>query len=239
MRPQIYLSIRTCLLIIATCSIQLHTQAATGPRADIPQRTLAKGDQGPDVVRLHNYLTKYGYFPNDDLRVFKNWRPALANRPANPSVFDDITEQAMRLFQRAQGLRVDGTLNKITLELIKLPRCGVPDIPPVAKQAATTSGQFVAQGNSWTNSNLTYSFDNFISDTTQDAIRGAVMGALNQWASQARLAFMEIATQGDIQIGWFSGSHPDGSTFDGPGGTLAHAFYPSAELGQFRGGRPL
>ena len=51
--------------------------------------------------------------------------------------------------------------------------------------------------------------------------------ALKVWSDIAPLNFHEVAgSDADIQIDFTKADHNDGYPFDGPGGTVAHAFFP-------------
>lgn len=51
--------------------------------------------------------------------------------------------------------------------------------------------------------------------------------ALKVWSDIAPLNFHEVAgSAADIQIDFSKADHNDGYPFDGPGGTVAHAFFP-------------
>ena len=59
--------------------------------------------------------------------------------------------------------------------------------------------------------------------------REYIQQAFSDWARYAPLKFRE-ATDGenpDFKIGFYAGNHDDGFPFDGAGGTLAHAFFPT------------
>ncbi|HEX8651392.1 MAG TPA: matrixin family metalloprotease [Pyrinomonadaceae bacterium] len=206
-----------------------------------PQQPLAKGDQGAEVQKLHSYLKKFGYFPNEKLTVFRDWRAAVPFDPPDTKKYDETMEQAVRMFQRAQGLKEDGKLNEETLALMQQPRCGFPDIVPgsggpgIAPSREVTSRDFVLQGNRWPSPNLTYRFDNFTNDTSQANLRAAIRGSLDRWAAVSPLNFTETGGSADIRIGWFTGDHGDGSAFDGPSGVLAHAFFPPPNGGDIAG----
>lgn len=193
----------------------------------VPKSVLNKGDEGSEVELLHAYLTRFGYFPNESLKRYVWWRPAVPAAPRDARVFDDRTEQALRSFQRFNGLAEDGKLNPETLALIQKPRCGFPD--------NAASADFVAQGNKWPSNSVTYRHDNFTADVTQDQARAAIRGSFDRWAAVTPLTFTETSSGGDIRIGWHTGDHGDGSSFDGPGNVLAHAFYPPPNGGEIAG----
>ena len=202
----------------------------------LPGKQLSKGDEGGDVSALHSYLTRFGYFPNPDLHENnKLFRPAVPFPPEDDSKFDDRTESALRKFQMLQGLEVTGKLDEPTLELMGKPRCGVPDIP--VSDADGNASKFVAQGNRWNTNNLSYRFDNFSPDLTQNEQRAALRGAFDRWSAVTPLGFTENPNTGDIRIGWYSGDHGDGASnaFDGVSGTLAHCFYPPPNGGDIAG----
>ena len=200
----------------------------------IPSKRLGKGDTGDDVQRLHEYLTRFGYFPNDDLRRSNVlFRPVVPFAPEDPNAFDDRTEGAVREFQLQQGLNVTGTLDAATLALMKQPRCGFPD-QPVGNDAATV-GEFVAQGSRWSGNTINYRFTNSTPDLPVADQRAAVRGALAKWAAVTPLAFVENATGGDMLVSWASGDHGDGYPFDGASGVLAHCFYPPPGGGSLSG----
>jgi len=48
------------------------------------------------------------------------------------------------------------------------------------------------------------------------------------WSDVSGLTFSETSRTPDIEIRFVSGSHGDGYPFNGPGGVLAHAFFPSS-----------
>lgn len=70
------------------------------------ERNLAAKSSGPDVVRLQQRLRELGYF----------------NYPENTGLFGALTAQAVSQFQRAQGLRATGVVDRATV--VALNRCG-------------------------------------------------------------------------------------------------------------------
>jgi len=47
------------------------------------------------------------------------------------------------------------------------------------------------------------------------------------WSQVSSLTFSETNRLSDIEIRFVAGSHGDNVPFDGPGKTLAHAFFPN------------
>uniref|UniRef100_A0A3Q3F522 Matrix metalloproteinase-17-like n=1 Tax=Labrus bergylta TaxID=56723 RepID=A0A3Q3F522_9LABR len=61
----------------------------------------------------------------------------------------------------------------------------------------------------------------------RDTVRALMYYALKVWSDIAPLNFHEVAgSDADIQIDFTKADHDDGYPFDGPGGTVAHAFFP-------------
>jgi hypothetical protein len=205
--------------------------AEASPAQVSESATLRRGDRGPEVERLYTYLRTYGYFPNAALQAFAGWKPAVARTPADPQLFDATLEEGLRLFQRAQGLPEDGTLNEATRALMSKPRCAFPDIHATVsrdgKAAQGVDPAFVYSGARWPGNNVTFSFSNYTADMSVAEARNAVIVGMRRWSHVARIGFTEVAPPGDIQVGWFYGDHGDGYPFDAANGVLAHAFYPT------------
>ncbi|KAL7846461.1 hypothetical protein SRHO_G00214410 [Serrasalmus rhombeus] len=121
------------------------------------------------------------------------------------------------------GLKVTGTLDAETLEVMKKPRCGVPDV----------AGYNDATGSyKWTKKQLTYRIENYTSDMTQEEVDSSIGRALKVWADITPLRFSRIYSGvADIMISFPVRDHGDGSPFEGEGGFLAHAFVPSPAIG--------
>jgi acylphosphatase len=198
-----------------------------------PQKTTARGDKSEQVEQTYEYLKQYGYFPNRSLaRRYPNWRPALAFDPPDPSVYDEHLQKAVELFQRANGLSPTGEIDQDTVEVMQRPRCGFPD-----NVVDDDVASFVVQGNRWPGPAVSYSHSNTTPDLSVGEVRAALRGAFDRWGAVTPLNFVENPAGGDMRIGFFSSNHGDGAAnaFDGPGGTLAHCFFPPPNGGDIAG----
>ena len=162
---------------------------------------LSMGATGADVLALHGYLTRFGYFPNDSLqRQFPAWRPIVAAGPRDSGVFDASTEAATRAFQRRFGLEETGIVDQATRTMLQQPRCGVPDgieaADPSEKWDLTNSG-------TWNHNNLTWRLDNTDNSSTgrRADIEGAIASVLDSWDSPSAYTFTKATgTSADIHI---------------------------------------
>lgn len=212
--------------------------AKNGKPAFSLREGLTLGSKGADVSKMQGYLKKFGYLEADKpaTAAFAKQRD-IGVESAAIGTFDDATERALKKFQAYYGLSVTGQLDSDTLHLATLPRCGNPDTPNRHFQIMAAPGlaEFVAQGNRWNKSNVTYGFSNFTGDLTQQIIIDNIRRAFQSWSAVCFLTFTEVTGTPDIVIAFLTGNHNDGSPFDGPGNVLAHGFYPPPNGGAIAG----
>jgi hypothetical protein len=196
------------------------------------------GANGTGISKMQEYLKKFGYLEVDQpaTAAFAKQRDIGLERATTGS-FDDATERALKKFQAFYGLPVTGQLDNDTVHLATLPRCGNPDTPNRHFQVTAAPGlaAFVAQGNRWNKSNVTYGFSNFTGDLTQQVIIANIRRAFQSWSNVCFLTFTEVGGNPDIDIAFRTGDHNDGSPFDGAGNVLAHGFYPPPNGGAIAG----
>ncbi|CAI9616586.1 unnamed protein product [Staurois parvus] len=129
-----------------------------------------------------------------------------------------ILSSAISQMQQFYGIPVTGELDKATTEWMQRPRCGVPD--QYGSRAKSNMRRKRIQNYS----------DKLGVYNSVDAIRKAFA----VWSSATSLTFKEIPYESlrqhqataDIVILFASSFHGDSSPFDGPGGFLAHAYFP-------------
>uniref|UniRef100_A0A3B3WC35 Peptidase metallopeptidase domain-containing protein n=1 Tax=Poecilia mexicana TaxID=48701 RepID=A0A3B3WC35_9TELE len=130
--------------------------------------------------------------------------------------------KALKMMQRQMGLKETGKLDKPTLNAMKRPRCGVPDV-----------ADYVVYGGvrKWDHNNITYKILNYSSDMDSDVIDDAFARAFKVWSDVTPLTFTRLL-QGvaDIMISFEIGDHGDPYPFDGKHGDLAHAFSPGVGI---------
>ncbi|NP_001091444.1 matrix metallopeptidase 20 L homeolog precursor [Xenopus laevis] len=163
-----------------------------------------------DIYTAKQYLDKY-YSDRGPVRVAE-------------MVADDVSmSRKIRKMQKFYGLQVTGKLDQSTLAVMKKPRCGMPDL----------ANYHVFPGEpKWQKSTLTYRITKYTTSLSAQDVDRAVELGLKAWSDAAPLNFVKT-TQGeaDIMISFESGDHGDSYPFDGPRGTLAHAFAPGEGLG--------
>ncbi|KAM3282291.1 metalloendoproteinase 3-MMP [Capsicum chacoense] len=157
--------------------------------------------------------------------------------------FDDILEYAIKTYQQNFNLNTTGVLDGPTIQHIIKPRCGNADIvngtttmnsgkPPAGNPTMHTVAHysFFPGRPRWpaSKTDLTYAF--LPANSLTDTIKSVFSRAFDRWSEVTPLTFTETASfqSADIKVGFFAGDHNDGEPFDGPMGTLAHAFSPPA-----------
>lgn len=182
--------------------------------------SLARGARDANVKLLKGYLQQFGYLNQDYL--------AKLGKDALTDLFDEATEASLKQYQGCHGLPVTGVFDEPTVDVMNQPRCGFPDL-----------ADFVLDGRRWDTHQLTYRIENTPATLTLTLpqVRVAVQQAFGLWAGVTPLSFSEAAPgqNAEIKIKFVAGEHGDGSSFDGAGHTLAHAFFPPPNGGDLAG----
>lgn len=177
-----------------------------------------KGYNISGISKLKEYFHRFGYLPQMN--------------GSFTDLFDTELELAVSRYQEKFRLPVTASLDVNTLNQIALPRCGEPD--RVGKLIHLTKNYVYFTGRpKWLRQKpmtLTYAFSpqNLVDYLSLRDIRIVFKRAFSRWSSVVPITFVETADYGfaDIKIGFYTGDHGDGQSFDGVLGILAHSFSP-------------
>jgi len=161
-----------------------------------------------------DYMQKYNYLgrQNPDPQMQKLTDPSVVRR-------------ALMNLQAFGGVPVTGELDEPTKKLMKTPRCGNHDIENMASE--TRKKRYILEGSKWGKKTITYRIYTYTPDMPRSQVDSEIQRAFKVWSDVTPLIFRQIQSgTPDISITFATGSHGDGNPFDGPGGTLAHAFFP-------------
>uniref|UniRef100_A0A669D5L0 Matrix metalloproteinase-9 n=1 Tax=Oreochromis niloticus TaxID=8128 RepID=A0A669D5L0_ORENI len=188
-----------CLLLgISTqngWSLPLKSVFVTFP-GDIPKNLT-------DSELAENYLKNFGYMNTVERSGFQSMVS---------------TAKALKRMQRQLGLEETGVLNKETLDAMKKPRCGVPDVA----NYQTFEGDL-----KWDHNDVTYRILNYSPDMDSAIIDDAFARAFKVWSDVTPLTFTRLYDgTADIMISFGKKDHGDPYPFDGKDGLLAHAYPP-------------
>ncbi|XP_023337348.1 stromelysin-3 isoform X2 [Eurytemora carolleeae] len=174
------------------------------------------GEGHQDLMGAMMYLMKYGY-----MRA-----PSPQAKSANLLSQDGLKSYIME-FQSFAGLPLTGELDNQTISLMATPRCGVKDI--VGAGATARKKRYALQGSRWKTRELSYKISKYptASLLKKSEVDSEIKKALEIWGTVTDLTFIQKQSgKVHIDIRFEKGEHGDGDPFDGPGGTLAHAYFP-------------
>nr|XP_054774004.1 interstitial collagenase-like [Lytechinus pictus] len=124
--------------------------------------------------------------------------------------------------------------------MMNTPRCGLSDVDPdnpdndpntgsVESLAARRRKRYVLTGNKWEKNELKWHLNDGTNDLGRNYVTNIMNNALQFWEDASALDITEgTGSDAEIQVSFEEGAHGDNGPFDGPGGTLAHAFYPTS-----------
>lgn len=157
-----------------------------------------------DTELAENYLNKFGYL---DTATHRSGFQSLVS-----------TTKALKRMQRQMGLEETGQLDKSTVEAMRQPRCGVPDVA----NYQTFEGDL-----KWDHNDITYRIINYTPDMEGSLIDDAFARAFKVWSDVTPLTFTRLFDgTADIMISFGKADHGDPYPFDGKDGLLAHAYPP-------------
>uniref|UniRef100_A0A3Q2XTJ1 Matrix metallopeptidase 20b (enamelysin) n=1 Tax=Hippocampus comes TaxID=109280 RepID=A0A3Q2XTJ1_HIPCM len=143
--------------------------------------------------------------------------PLEGRKPSGLSFASKLKE--MQTFFR---LNATGNLDQDTMQVMRRPRCGNPD-------SEESSGH--TQGAQWHKKVITYSIGRYTKDMPRSTVDSLLKSALSVWARASGLTFVRSHTRpADITVEFVTQEHGDSYPFDGPGGSLAHAFGPGQDV---------
>uniref|UniRef100_A0A3P8UH76 Matrix metalloproteinase-9 n=1 Tax=Cynoglossus semilaevis TaxID=244447 RepID=A0A3P8UH76_CYNSE len=150
-----------------------------------------------------SYLKKFGYIET----VHRSGFQSLLSKT-----------NALKRMQRQMGLEETGELDKATVDTMKQPRCGVPDVA----NYQTFEGDI-----KWDHKNITYRTLNYSPDMESSLIDDAFARAFKVWSDVTPLTFTRLFEgTADIMISFGKRDHGDPYPFDGMDNLLAHAYPP-------------
>ena len=163
------------------------------------ERDLSMGAEGDDVRALHGFLTRYGYFPNEELaEADPNWAPLLPEGPTRPEVFDEQSQNAVSLLQAYYGLERTGVVDQATREAIRQPRCGNPEGRAFDGSEKFSIWPQLEGGARW-GSSVTYRVVNGDAEVSLSQARTIMANAVDRWRRQTTLTMTEL-TSGTADI---------------------------------------
>ncbi|XP_055052596.2 matrix metalloproteinase-20 isoform X2 [Misgurnus anguillicaudatus] len=159
-------------------------------------------------LSLATYLEQFYSFKADPMGRRRRSRPSFSSK--------------LKDMQSFFGLNRTGTLNPETLAVIRTPRCGVSDVEDYSHR----------RGNRWKRNLITYGVGRYTSHLPVNTVDSLIASALDVWAKASPLSFLRsYSHQADIMVEFFRNDHGDSFPFDGPEGTLAHAYGPGEGIG--------
>ncbi|XP_047195615.1 matrix metalloproteinase-20 [Hippoglossus stenolepis] len=158
------------------------------------------------------------------LRRFYNLNHRSRNRmPLRRIRSTPVMEEKVREMQNFFGLTGTGHLDPPTLNVMREPRCGVPDVDNFS---------FYPEKPKWRNHTITYMIAKYTPDLKREDVEKSFRSALKMWSDAAPLRFIRVNHgKADIVFSFARRTHGDFFPFDGPRGVLAHAFQPGEGIG--------
>ncbi|KAM4017895.1 72 kDa type IV collagenase [Anomaloglossus baeobatrachus] len=194
------------LHILQLCAFYCQLFVQFNPSSAAPSPIIKfPGDNSPktDKEMVTQYLLKYYGCPKDSCLM----------------VLKDTLKKMQKFFRIPET----GEMDQKTIETMKKPRCGNPDV---------ANYQFFPRKPKWEKNDITYRILGYTIDLDSETVDDAFARAFQVWSDVTPLKFTRLMDgDADIMINFGRWEHGDGYPFDGKDGLLAHAFAPGSGIG--------
>ncbi|XP_073414458.1 stromelysin-1-like isoform X2 [Dendrobates tinctorius] len=131
--------------------------------------------------------------------------------------------ERLEAMQRFLRMKVTRQVDTDTINIMKAPRCGIPDVA----EFSTSSGR-----PKWQTNSITYRIVNYTPDLPTGVVDDLIQKAFSVWSQVTPLRFTKVNNgEADILIQFSARAHGDQKPFDGTGREFAHAFAPGDGIG--------
>lgn len=181
-----------------------------------PARSAKLIQSGDELaVDALSYLQRYGYMNG-----------TMSN--SSNLISEDSFQNAIVSFQRFAGIPETGSIDHMTIKYMQMPRCGNKDHSGKIEYGRRKK-RYALQGSKWKRQELTYRISQYPTRFLykKHDVDSQIEKAFKIWSQVAPIDFV-VKKEGrvHIDIKFANGEHGDGDPFDGPGNTLAHAYFP-------------
>jgi Matrixin/Bacterial Ig domain len=177
--------------------VEFYSDVSDGDARTIANETGVVIRDNPDLLPHHLLIQATG----DQVRQLANWDEVSYIFPASPEL--------------VHGLPVHACAGALTTA------------GPVGQAIPLVGDGWDGPGLG--SANLNYAFVQLTEKAPADSVESEIRRAYSQWAKYAQITFTQASTSTSaktLAILFASRAHGDGYPFDGPGGVLAHTFYP-------------
>ncbi|KAF7635263.1 ZnMc domain-containing protein [Meloidogyne graminicola] len=175
---------------------------------------------------VKNYLNQFGYFEKQEGIAYdqKQGEHRTADQLLEDFTLESL-KSAITKFQEFAGLPSTGELDNKTIKKMKKPRCGMQDVEMIRGKGSSRTTTLM-----WRKRKLIYRLEHTTNDLPTYMQKKALQMAFNAWSQYIPLDFEESKSNYgnvDIRIRFARKGHGDPWSFDGRGGVLAHATFPT------------
>ncbi|XP_040579940.1 matrix metalloproteinase-25 [Lepeophtheirus salmonis] len=162
---------------------------------------------------------------------FRNYGYLSTPPPDSETLYtEESISNALLKVQEFGAIEQTGKFDEATRKLLTTPRCGNPDlINGESVGVKKRRKRYIIGSEGWKTRRITYKLDNWSNKfPNKSYVEEKLKKAFDTWSDYSGLVFVQVGelSPANIKISFGRYNHGDIYPFDGPGYTLAHAYYP-------------